>query len=72
MPAPQSESNAQRRSAKTPSPETVEQTEQDPAVERGERIHTGKEIARSGKELGEVPGAEETETEETEKQSNGH
>ncbi len=55
----QSESDADREAAKkTPSEKTVEQTEQDPAVERGERIHTGKQIARGGKSKGKVPGAE--------------
>ena len=34
------------------------ETEKDPAVERGERIDTGKRIARGGKEEGAVPGAE--------------
>jgi hypothetical protein len=33
--------------------------EEDPAVERGERIDTGKTIARGGKETGHVPGATE-------------
>lgn len=33
--------------------------EQDLAVERGERIATGKTIARGGKETGHVPGATE-------------
>jgi len=32
-------------------------TEEEPAVERGERIDTGKTIARGGKETGHVPGA---------------
>lgn len=31
--------------------------ENDPAIERGERIATGKMIARSGKSSGSVPGA---------------
>jgi hypothetical protein len=31
--------------------------EEDPAVERGERIATSKMIARSGKDQGDVPGA---------------
>lgn len=31
--------------------------ERDPAAERGERMETGKNIARSGKTTGEVPGA---------------
>jgi len=30
----------------------------DPAVERGERMETGKTIARGGKKKGPVPGAE--------------
>ena len=42
----------------TPDPASVEQTELDPAVERGERIDTGKQIARAGKTNGPVPGAE--------------
>jgi hypothetical protein len=33
--------------------------EEEPAVERGERIDTGKTIARGGKETGHVPGATE-------------
>jgi hypothetical protein len=36
--------------------------EADPAVERGERIDTGKTIARGGKESGHVPGATEQPT----------
>jgi len=36
--------------------------EQDPAVERGERLDTGKTIARGGKEKGSVPGATEQPT----------
>lgn len=50
----------QNKAAKTPSRESVEKTEQDPAVERGERINSGKQIARSGKEQGKVPGAEKS------------
>ena len=34
--------------------------EEDPAVERGERIDAGKTIARGGRETGRVPGAEES------------
>ena len=34
--------------------------EEEPAVERGERIATGKAIARGGKSTGQVPGATET------------
>jgi hypothetical protein len=33
--------------------------EKDPAVERGERIDTGKTIHRGGKHTGHVPGATE-------------
>jgi hypothetical protein len=33
--------------------------EEDPAVERGERIDTGKTIHRGGKSAGHVPGATE-------------
>jgi hypothetical protein len=36
--------------------------EEEPAVERGERIDTGKTIARGGKETGHVPGATEQPT----------
>lgn len=50
--------STQQSSDKTPSADAVEQTEKDPAVERGERIETGKQIARSGKKHGKVPGAE--------------
>lgn len=47
----------------TPSdPAAREKIENDPAVERGERIATGKQIARGGKATGDVPGATETKT----------
>lgn len=36
----------------------VDQQETTPAEERGERLDTGKSIARGGKEGGHVPGAE--------------
>jgi len=36
----------------------AEDAARDPAAERGERIDTGKQIARGGKEDGAVPGAE--------------
>lgn len=42
--------------AERPSP-TERSPENDPAVERGERIATGKAIARSGQGNGAVPGA---------------
>lgn len=38
--------------------------EEDPAVERGERIATGKQIARGGKTSGDVDGATEREHDE--------
>jgi hypothetical protein len=37
--------------------------DEDPAVERGERIATGKHIARGGKKSGRVEGAEESKRE---------
>jgi hypothetical protein len=41
-----------------PQPDSDDQDiESDPAVERGERIHTGKLIARAGGQSGHVPGA---------------
>jgi len=36
---------------------TERSSEDDPAVERGERIAIGKMIARGGKSFGDVPGA---------------
>jgi len=51
------------RSHTTSEPSSDEQAravELDPAVERGERIATGKHIARGGKDTGPVPGATET------------
>ncbi|MCI0701716.1 MAG: hypothetical protein L0241_11590 [Planctomycetia bacterium] len=38
--------------------EGVHEPETTPAQERGERLDTGKAIARGGKEEGHVPGAE--------------
>lgn len=38
---------------------TEQPPETDPAAERGERIHTGKTIARGGKTTGHVPGTTE-------------
>ena len=40
-------------------PVTIQQPETTPAQERGERIATGKTIARGGKTTGHVPGATE-------------
>jgi hypothetical protein len=34
--------------------------EEEPAVDRGERLDAGKTIARGGHETGRVPGAEES------------
>jgi hypothetical protein len=39
----------------------VRDQETTPAQERGERIDTGKSIARGGKDEGKVPGAQEQE-----------
>ncbi len=50
-------SHDEAKPKKAPSKETVERTEQDPAVERGERIDAGKQIARAGKSEGDVAGA---------------
>ena len=47
----------------------VHEPETTPAQERGERIDTGKSIARGGKEDGRVPGAEPTHTSEGDEQS---
>ena len=41
----------------------VDHQETTPAQERGERIDTGKTIARGGKEHGHVPGGEESQKE---------
>lgn len=40
-----------------PAGATVQKSETTPAQERGERIDTGKTIARGGKTTGHVPGA---------------
>lgn len=50
-------SSSKKTERQAASPEQIEQTEQDPAVERGERIDSAKEIARSGKSSGKVEGA---------------
>ncbi|QDT55955.1 hypothetical protein Pan44_40040 [Caulifigura coniformis] len=49
----QPEKNASSPGATVQTPETT------PAQERGERIATGKAIARGGKTTGDVPGATE-------------
>jgi hypothetical protein len=38
----------------------IEEVEQDANIERGERLDSGKTIARGGKETGHVPGASES------------
>jgi hypothetical protein len=43
----------------TSSPTTTQKTELTPDQERGERIDTGKTIARGGKTTGHVPGVTE-------------
>jgi hypothetical protein len=43
----------------SPTPKSDHAVERDPAVERGERIATSKDIARGGKKQGFVPGASE-------------
>ena len=56
------ESQPERRElerASQPTPSQQVKSENDPAVERGERILTGKTISRGGKEKGHVPGATE-------------
>jgi hypothetical protein len=50
---------AAERGTSNPAPKTDHPVERDPAVERGERIATSKDIARGGKKQGFVPGASE-------------
>jgi hypothetical protein len=47
----------QPEKARPNAPTNVQQPETTPAEERGERIATGKAIARGGKTSGDVPGA---------------
>lgn len=56
--APAVEKAERRRTAK-PTKVVRLPDETDPAQERGERIETGKMIARGGKSSGHVPGASE-------------
>jgi hypothetical protein len=54
----QTKQTKSKRSKLTPESETIDDPiEQEAAVEWGERIHTGKVIARSGRETGFVAGA---------------
>jgi hypothetical protein len=41
---------------------SAEQATRDPAEERGERMESGKSVARSGKSTGQVPGASHDES----------
>jgi hypothetical protein len=50
--------NAANKTA-SPAKKSDHPVERDPAVERGERIATSKDIARGGKKHGFVPGASE-------------
>lgn len=58
---PKSETPRKQRNPKVTEHEARAQkaTEDDPAVERGERIATGKIIAQGGTKKGFVPGASE-------------
>jgi hypothetical protein len=53
------DTNRKKRPAERPAPPADHPLEKEPAVERGERIETGKSIARGGKDTGHVPGATE-------------
>lgn len=53
--------NAQKHGSKTTDNENPEDKgEEQPSVERGERLDTGKTIARGGKSEGKVPGTNES------------
>jgi hypothetical protein len=49
----------QQKTRKSPAGTTMQVPETTPSQERGERIDTGKTIARGGKTTGDVPGATE-------------
>jgi hypothetical protein len=57
--APPSKSN-QPRDRDDLDDKDVEHLEQEADVERGERLDSGKTIARGGKDSGHVPGADES------------
>ena len=59
---PREERQKSPSSPKPTAPPQDHPVEEDPAAERGERIHTGKIIARGGKETGDVEGATERPT----------
>lgn len=50
-------SNKEQSKAKAKNAQKAEDATLDPGAERGERMETGKAIARSGKSTGDVPGA---------------
>ena len=56
----QDQSDQKRDRHEGSSERRTEQVETDPAVERGERIQTGKTIARGGRSRGPVRGAEKS------------
>jgi hypothetical protein len=60
MPAKRKRNAAPKTAAAAPKADHP--VERDPAVERGERIATSKDIARAGKKQGFVPGASEQST----------
>jgi hypothetical protein len=49
--------NPNKPNPPAPNPPAAERDATTPAEERGERIETGRKIARGGKEEGTVPGA---------------
>jgi hypothetical protein len=49
--------NPTRPNPPAPNPTPTEQDATTPAEERGERLETGRQIARGGKPEGQVPGA---------------
>ena len=60
MPADPKPTPHQPTPAPAPSGGHTDQQETKPAEEWGERIDTGKRIARGGKEHGHVPGSDES------------
>jgi hypothetical protein len=49
--------NPNKPNPPAPNPGPAEQDATTPAEERGERLETGRTIARGGKQKGDVPGA---------------
>lgn len=54
---PVTPSNPNKPDPPAPDPKPAEQDAATPAEERGERLETGRTIARGGKQSGPVPGA---------------